>query len=46
MDRMEKPDWNRWDTLKSLRDLGSLALDTIVDLIPMNFEIKDEDDAV
>lgn len=37
---MEKPDWQRWDTLRNLRDLGSLVLDTIADLLPINTEIK------
>jgi len=42
MERMEKhrPEWQRGDTLRSLRDLGSLALDTIANLIPIDFEIK------
>jgi hypothetical protein len=42
MERMQKhrPEWERGDSLKSLRDLGALALDTLANLIPINFDIK------
>lgn len=33
---MEKPDWNRGDGIKSIRDVGRLVLDAIADLIPID----------
>lgn len=39
----DKPEWNRFDTIKSIRDLGELALDTVAQLLPMNLELKDLD---
>ena len=46
MERMEKhrPEWRRGDTIKSLRDLGSVALDEIAKLIPMKIDLKLDDD--
>lgn len=29
----ERPDWKRFDTIKSIIDLGKLALDTIMEKI-------------
>lgn len=46
MERMQKhrPEWSRFDTLRSLRDLGKVALDEIANLIPINIEIKTDDE--
>lgn len=30
---MERPHWERGDGLRSIRDLGQLALDTVLDII-------------
>lgn len=42
---MEKPDWERGDTMRSLRDFGSLVLDTIADLIPIGEIVIDKEKA-
>lgn len=38
---MERPEWHIRDTIQSIKDLGSLVLDTLAEMIPIDFEIKD-----
>lgn len=35
------PQWERGDSLRSVRDLGTLALDTLVEMISINTDFKD-----
>lgn len=41
---MERPEWHISDTVRSIRDLGSLVLDTIAELIPINIVIDKTDE--
>lgn len=41
---METPDWNRFDTIKSIRDLGSLALDTLANTIKIDFDVRETEE--
>lgn len=37
------PQWERGDSLRSVRDIGTLALDTLVEMISINTDFKDEE---
>lgn len=43
--KVEKPNWEHGDGLKSMRDIGSLILDTIADLIPIGEIVFDNEKA-
>jgi len=43
MKEHQLPQWERGDGLRSIRDLGTLALDTLVEMISINTDFRDEE---